>query len=200
MEQDAAPAGMLTQACTRAGSGAPPAWPLRAGREELADAGRECLAQSAARGRLSSQGRRWRSLRWSVGRRYVPHRDVTRRKTRTEGWCVARRSTSPRVSCEGTSRASGAPRREPKAHCHQGQQNERPDPAMRRGPASPRARCPPSPGGGGSPSSEAAEAGWGERNLHKESSPHPDRARVAVLRLAVDPPPPGEGEGGASGA
>ncbi len=30
------------------GSGAPPAWPLRAGREELADLRRECLMRNAA--------------------------------------------------------------------------------------------------------------------------------------------------------
>ena len=55
------------------GSGAPPAWPLRAGCEELADLGRECLMRSAAWSRSSSHGRRGQPSRWSAGRRARLH-------------------------------------------------------------------------------------------------------------------------------
>jgi hypothetical protein len=58
---------------------------------------RKCLPRSAARSRLSSQGRRRRSPRWSAGRRARPTTARAAPHERGVG-CAARRSTSPRNS------------------------------------------------------------------------------------------------------
>ena len=108
------------------GSGAPPAWPLRAGCEELADGGANASAKrgpepsdrperAGAKPQAVKRAQTAQAcLRWSVGRRSVLT-GRTRRKTRTEGWCAARRSTSPRFLGGGSDQASGAARREHKS-------------------------------------------------------------------------------------
>ena len=96
MEQDAAPAGWFASQHP-GGSGAPPAWPLRAGREELADGGRKCLRKARPGAGLSSQGRRRRSPRWSAGRRA---RSSTARATPHErGVGCAFRRSAPSHAC-----------------------------------------------------------------------------------------------------
>ena len=81
------------------GPGDPPAWPLRAGREELADD--EVQALVAKRGPGPSCLPNGGDGEIAVERRAasVPHQGRLRRKARS--WCAARRSTSPRVLSEG---------------------------------------------------------------------------------------------------